>query len=377
MSSVLPKILLSKPEPRLIQRLYNGRKIAVFEGMVRIADISGWSDNPRIRLAKRVRQEATGNPNLSDEEIFDLMKSDPEVRLKELRDDIIKNGLREPLTISSKGVLLDGNRRYFALRFALEALPLTHPNRQDIESVFAYVLNPDTSDEDERNVLVEENFSASLKIEWPDYVKAAMIVAAKEDGFSDEEIQRKYSWSKAKIKETLRIHEITNDFEAFATAPKDPEDELGGGLGLADQEAQMLAAQNYQFFNEAQKSFRDALKTDIDFKVQFFRWIQERKFASFPEVRIAHKAWTHPEARAAILRNEPAAAKAAKAILDYNARVHQSTEEAAGRIESFVRFLRELTVEEVQQLSASVRDNLRESLQLVLNMTKAAVKKTE
>ncbi|MGE0108190.1 MAG: hypothetical protein AB7S81_00260 [Bdellovibrionales bacterium] len=300
------------------------------------------------------------------------MKKDPEVRLKELRDDIIKNGLREPLTLSFQGKLLDGNRRFFAVKYALEGMSPTDPNKQDLEAVPTFVLNEDATQQDEENVLVEENFSASLKIEWPDYVKAMRVVEANEDGLSIEQIARKFNWQRSKIKETLRIYEIINDFIAFATSPHDLDDEGGGGLGLTEQEAEVVAAKNYQYFNEAQKSFLDPLRTDIDFKVQFFKWIHEGKFSSFPEVRVAYKAWTHPEARAAIMQSEPASAKAAKAIIDYNNRVTRSTEEAAGRIETFVRFLRELTAEEIKSIPDQAKENLQEALALVSRMTEAA-----
>jgi hypothetical protein len=372
MPSLLPDFLLENPRPRLTMRLYNGRKLAVYEGKIRLRDISGWVDNPRIDLAKKLRMEQTGASQLSEEDVFDLMKSDPDIRLKELRDDIIKNGLREPLTISATKKLLDGNRRYFALRYALESMQEGDPNRQDVEHVPAYVLDAGASEDDEQNVLVEENFSPSLKIEWPDYVKAKMIVQAKNEGYSDEEVARRFSWKTPKVKETLRINEVITDFEAFATASVDPEDDHGGGLALSEQEAQVLAAKNYQYFNEAQKSFLQPLRNDVDFKVQFFRWIKENKFASFPEVRVAYKAWQDPEARAALGRDEPTAAKTAKAIIDYNQRAHQSAEETAGRIKSFIRFLRELTVDEFRLLGENTRGDLKTSLELVIEMTEVA-----
>ena len=129
-----PAFLLNKPdEPKIRQRQYNGRKLMVWEGRVRITDIQGWIHNPRIELAKKTFIERTGATVLTQDDILDIMKNDPEIRLKELRDDIIKNGLREPLTLSYSGKLLDGNRRFFSMLFALETLPATDPNRQDLE----------------------------------------------------------------------------------------------------------------------------------------------------------------------------------------------------------------------------------------------------
>ena len=367
-----PPFILDQPEPHVKQRLYNGRKLIVWEGKVKIDSIQGWVENPRIEIAKKKLVQKVGARQLTQDEIFDLMKNDPEVKLKDLRDDIIKNGLREPLTLSFGGKLLDGNRRFFALKFALETMPATDPNRQDLESVNAYILSKDSTEEDEQNVLVEENFSPSLKIEWPDYVKALHVVAASEEGLTEAEIAKKFSWAKAKIKETLKIHEIISEFLTYATSAVDPNDESGGGLGLSEQDAETVAAKNYQFFNEAQKSFFGPLKSDFDFKIQFFKWIHEGKFSSFPEVRVAHKAWNNPEAKAAIMQPEPTAAKAAKAILDYGDRVVRSTDEAVGRIESFVKFLSDMKATEMSRLPDSSKENLAKALQMVINMSRAA-----
>ena len=373
--AIKPSFILEKPEPHVKQRLYNGRKLVVWEGKVNIESIQGWVENPRIDIAKKKLLQKVGNRQLTQEEIFDLMKNDPDVKLKDLMNDIMKNGLREPLTLSFNGKLLDGNRRFFALKFALETMPVTDPNRQDLETVNVYILSKDSTEEDEQNVLVEENFSPSLKIEWPDYVKALHVVSASEVGLTEKEIAKKFSWSKTKIKETLKIHEIISEFLTYATSAVDKSDESGGGLGLSEQDAETVAAKNYQFFNEAQKSFFEQLKSDFDFKIQFFKWIHEGKFSSFPEVRVAHKAWKSPEAKAAIMQPHPTAAKDAKAILDYNNRISRSTDEAIGRIESFVSFLNDMSAAEMSLLPDTSKSNLEKALEMVIKMSRAATEK--
>lgn len=371
-----PDFLLSDSDgPKIRQRLFNGRKLMVWDGKVKISSIQGWVDNPRIQLAKKTMKEKVGDRALSQEEVFELMKNDSEVKLRQLRDDIIKNGLREPLTLSFDGKLLDGNRRFFAIKYALESIPATDPNKQDLETVEAHVLAENASKEDEQNVLVEENFSASLKIEWPEYVKALMVFDAHESGLGIDDISRRFSWAKSKIKQTLKIHQILSEYIIFATSELDPEDEYGGGFGMTEQDAENEAAKNYQFFNEAQKSFFEQLNTDIDFKIQFFKWIHEGKFSSFQEVRVAYKAWIHPEAKAALLQPEPTAAKSAKAILDYNARVVKSQGEAVGRIDNFAKFLRELTAQQIEVIPKLSIDNLKESLELVIKMGEATADK--
>ena len=367
-----PTFLLSRPEPSLKTRLYNGRKINVWEGKTKVASVQGWVDNPRIELEKKKYLSRVGPHELTQDEIFDLMKNDPEVKLKELRDDILKNGLREPLALAFDGRLLDGNRRFFAVKFALEGLPITSPNRQDLEVLDVHVLCDGASEEDEQNVLVEENFSASLKIEWPAYVKSKIVIQARDEGLSPDQIVQKFSWTKTKIREAIKIDEIIKDFMIFATTDVDPDDLSGRGLGLSEQAAETMVAKQYQYFNEAQKSFFDALKTDIEFKLQFFRWIAQEKFSSFPEVRIAHKAWEHPQAKAALLQPNPAAAKSAKAILDYDSRIVGSAAEAITRIESFVKFLKTMTATDLKTIPVPSRAQLEDALELVVRLSKAA-----
>jgi hypothetical protein len=366
-----PSFMKKVPSPALRQRLYNGRKLQVWEGKVRLSDIAGWVDNPRIDIAKKLYQDKVGQRELTQDEILDIMKSDPGFKLKALRDDIQKNGLREPLTLSFEGKLLDGNRRFFALRYALQGLPLTDQRRLDLETVDAYVLAEDVSEEEEDNVLVEENFSPSLKLEWPDYVKAQKVIGLRGLGHSDSDIAKRLNWTAAKVKETIRIHTIIEDFEAFAVLPIDAADKANSGLALGEQEAKALAAANYQYFNEAQKSFFGPLNSDIDFKMEFFRWISAGKFDSFAEVRIAHKAYQNAEASAIISKDVPGAAKAAKAALDYNARLVNNADEASGRIGSFVIFLRQLKADEIKSLPKEARENLIEALALISKMSKA------
>ncbi len=346
-------------EPKVENRLFNGRRMSVWSCRVDINQISGWVDNPRIDVEKRKFQSAHGQRELTQEEVFDIMKNTPEFKLKDLRDDILKNGLRKPLTLSWDGRLLDGNRRFFALKFALESMSAGDPNRQDLEKVPAYVLLEDATEEDEQNVLVEENFSASLKLEWPDYVKAQRIVMAHEKGLDVVQIAEKFGWDKRKVQDVIKIDEIIQGFMTYATDPIDDNDENNGGLGMSQTEAEAICAKSYQYFNEAKKSFPEPLKTDPEFAVQFYKWIAEGKFKSFPEVRIAYKAWQSPEAKAALMQPEPTAAKSAKAIIDYNSRVVKNKDEIEGRIVSFAKFLEDMSVGQLQKVSPETRENFK------------------
>jgi DNA polymerase III delta prime subunit len=74
------------------------------------------------------------------------------------------------------------------------------------------------------------------------------------------------------------------------------------------------------------------------------------------------------------MQKEPAAAKSAKAILDYNDRIVRSSDEAIGRIDSFVKFLKGMTAEEIKLIPKKSREDLKQVLSLVIKMSQAASK---
>ncbi len=370
----LPKFLEKFPKPQEMDRHFGGRRLHVWYGHVHVDSVEGWVDNPRIDLERKRMKEIVGDRPLTQDEVFELMKNDRSMKLRVLRDDILKNELKEPIVLSKSGRLLDGNRRYFAVRFLLDTMDTTDPNRRDYELLPCYVLSNSTTPEDEAMVLVEENFNPSLKQEWPDYVKSLFIRGDLDKGLTTSKIADKYNWTKGKVEETRKIIQIIDDFCSFAEGEEDLEDEFGGGLGLSETEAEKIAADNYQFFNESQKSFRQQLESDLNFKVAFYRWIAEGKFASFPEVRIAYEAWKDSEARSVLMTNEPGAAKEAKAIIDYGKRVIKGKTEAKNRIEDFIKFLEGLSVAEMEGLPQITIEKINNALSLVAKMAEAAKK---
>jgi len=367
-----PFMQKSSPEPKLIQKKFNGRQLQVWLGKVPIGSVKGWLGNPRIDIEKRVYAEAIGRVELTQDEILDLMKSTQSIRLQQLSVDIQKNGLQMPLILTYDGCLLDGNRRFFAIRLALESMDAADPARRDLETADAWVLAEETSECDRHHVLVETNFAPSLKIEWPDLVKAEEVVKLYRQGLDEDQIAKALSWTKTKVKETIRTREILDEFLLFAQQATTPSEDDLPGLGLSEPEAVKLASDRYQFFNEAQKSFFSQLRTDYDFKMRFFRWIADEKFSSFAEVRIAFKAYQMPEARAQIETGGPGAGKVAKAIVDYNERTIRTGSDADQRILSFADFLKKLDAATIKSLSSEAVGALSEVTALLRRMSEAA-----
>jgi len=363
-----PTILEIKPAPKAAQKKFHGKLLLVWEGLARVSRVQGWVKNRRLDLEVKRFRDANVGREPDNDEILAIMKSVPEFRLKELADDIRINGVRQPIVLSSDGRLLDGNRRYFAVRLLLETTKGDDPVRSEYECIPAWVLDHETSQEDEQRILVQENFYAPLKVEWPDYVKAQLIYQEIQNGVPIATLNQRYHWSEAKIREAREIMELIDEFLIFATTVKSEEQD---GLGLQATEAERLAAEKYQHFNEARKSFKERLYKDLDFKQQFFRWIFENKFSSFAEIRIAAQAWDHPRARQILLSNDPKAGKKAKALIDYEKRFEDDLIEVDNEIEEFVKFLGQLTTEQKEKIPVESLTKLKHALSAVVSMVEA------
>ena len=366
----IPPILEKTPEPTVVTRLYHGRSVQMWEGMAKIANIEGWAKNPRITLAREKWEQQFGRLPDQDE-VFDIMKKDKDIKLDLLRTNIQSNGLRNPLVLTYDGRLLDGNRRFFAIRAALETLKKDDPRYYKLETVPVYMLTKESTEDEQRHILVEENFAPSLKLDWPDYVKARHIREARDAGVKPEVIAADFGWDGTKVRETLRTLTIVDDFLSYATSPPDSEAENEGTLGLTQIEAEDFVAKRYQFFNEAQKSFFNQLEQDPDFKVTFFHWLHKGCFSSFPQARVAHKAYQNLEAKSILDNQSTNAGKDAKTVVDDEARMIQDARGASHKIRTFVRFLRNLKAQNIGALPDEAVNELREALKLVENMARS------
>jgi len=347
--STLPSVVLASPAPRL--EIISVSRVAtpVWSGKVKVSDIKGWTDNPRIRVLKAQFKNNFGRePNQDD--IYELLKGDEESKLALLKDDILNNGVRHPVWLSKDGKLLDGNRRFFAVRFALECLPESDPRRATIGTVPAYVLTEASTADDEWRVVVQMNFSDDFKQPWPDLVKAMAVYEDHQKGLGEPALKAKYDWNVSKIRSAIRTYGIIEEFLDFATEVANPEDPLAGGLGKTENQANDIANKHYQKFNEAQKSYREALDTDFDFKRLFFRLIAANKFQSWAEVRTAHSAYQDPVIRPILLSQDPEAADRARIMVEAKKKGVLVAATNEQRIKDFVTFLNKLKMEEIRKL---------------------------
>lgn len=357
------------PPPVLTQIRVTNHVLPVWRGRVRIERVSGWQDNPRILMhVEKFNRDHGRGP--SQDDIFEIMKNDPEVRLKDLKKDIENNGVRHEIWLSKDGVLLDGNRRYFAARFAMEGMSEDDARRPLVSSLPVIVLVDALSDHDnqerERLVMVQQNFSADLKEPWSDFVKAKMVFRDfDEKGYEPKLLAERYNWKKPQVESALKTYKYIQEFITYVTTPVDNEEPDRGGLGLDDDAAEDLASKHYQKFNEAQKSFREALDQKTDFKRVFFRLIAEDKFKTWADVRHAYSAWEDPNIRKVLMSGRADAPRDARIQVELKARNEASALSHEQEIDGFIKFLSTLEVGEILQIPKEKINELKVKVEAV------------
>lgn len=357
-----PAILDQNPAPIHKTHSFHGRPLMVWEGYADPTKVSGWVSNPRLELElKRFKNKFAGREPDQDE-ILKLMLADKEFDLKKLAEDIRKNGVQMPLILSASGKLLDGNRRFFAVKHLLNITSEQDPTLQIFKRVPVIVLDENASPDDEHHVLVQTNFYDTLKKPWPAMVLATHVYNALQEGATAAAVSQRFEWTVAKVNDTKKIMGLIYEFISWAI------EDAPDGLGLDELDAEAIAAEKYQQFNEAQKSFYQALLNDVEFKVQFFRWVAEDKFKNFQEVRVARVAWEDPELRNILLSNSPEAAEHARAAVAYKKVSANGVQKVSEQIENFTKFLRKLTAQEISGLKPNAMTDLEEILRKVVVM---------
>lgn len=366
---------LEKREDTPIQQMYHGKLIQLWKGEVPVSVIEGWVDNPRIEMAvKRLRATLGDRQEVTQDMVYKIMKEDDDVDLKNLKDNIVKNGLRVPLVLSFRKKLIDGNRRFFAVKYALEEGG--DEIRERLSRVPALVLTDDARDDYEERIIVEENFTPSHKKDWPHYVKARQIQKARDNGLTPEKIRDKFGLSISEVREILQILGVIEDFMVFAIGKPDPEEPGGGGLGISEDDAEAFIAKGnrYQYFNEAKKSLRDDLRRNPEFQACFFRWLYEGKYNSFAEVRLAFQAFQDEEARHIMETKGKGAGKQARARVENKNYDTKDDKDVEFRVSEMVQFLNKLNAEQMLRMPQGIFDKLREALEAVIKMTQSGKK---
>lgn len=259
MTSSYPDWMLDYPEPQEERRKLSGYVMEGWLGMVPLETIQYWVKNRRTDVqATRLRDRIHRVP--TDDDLYNELIGDPDLDIERLAKDILKNGLRHSIIISADKTLLDGNRRYLAHRWIIQH---AQPHERDqFRRVQAWVLKPEFSNErDIVRVVTEYNFLDDFRREWSDYVKAKLLWEEynnSKTGYTYDDLVEIYGgpgFRRGKIVEFIKTYEIIME---FVNSSPDPD------------EAVMIAADSFIWFQQLQRSYRDLIRNDDEFQEVVF-----------------------------------------------------------------------------------------------------------
>src|SRR5436305_2792986 len=184
------------PKPEIEEQRFHDCKLNVWAGYVDVKEIEGWQGNPRTELLREQFYETYARYPSNDEMCQLVLDDDDEkesLKIKELAENIRKNGVRMPIVLTYEGKLLDGNRRYYASMFLLKDGAAGQRDLRDFAKLPALVLPEGTTDDVEAAILTEFNFAADMQLEWPYYIRARVVyLDYNERGLSKDRLQQKY-----------------------------------------------------------------------------------------------------------------------------------------------------------------------------------------
>lgn len=302
-----PNWMLPNPKPTLEARILSGVRMEGFRGKIRLQDIGYWVDNRRtdMQIARLKRSRKVGvNTVPSDAELYDFFEKDPELDIERLARDILLNELRNPIVISYDNMLLDGNRRYLAHRWIAKN---GKPHERDkFDKLDAWVLTEEFSDEKSKlRVITQYNFLDDFRKPWNDFVKAKVLWEEyNQHGLTYSDLFEIYGgpgFSKAKIMEFIKTYEV---ILLYSETCPDPEDALAE------------IAENFIWFQQLQRSYRDDIRNDDEFQKVVFNNIRNGYVEKTDDLKNLNKMRVYKEAWAQFKDGEVEKAHVLRKSLD-------------------------------------------------------------
>jgi hypothetical protein len=272
----------------LEKHIFHNEPLDVYPTRTSFSKIAFWPENYRTVLHFDILEAEKNRPvsKLSLEEITEFLVGRPELRLGDLASSIKKNGVKVPLIILTNGMLLDGNRRYFACSHLFhEAKKEGNDIPEVLYDIPVYVIKKGDVDERTRQkILAEANFVNDWKVPWSLDVKAKVIDdfyysyikegASKEETY--KEIRDVYGEDKSTVNAYIETMELTRKF--VSSAPK-------GTRNKFRENVQNKFLYFWEFRNKALKG-RGALgpKELPKVKKLFFKMIETERFSNYKQV---------------------------------------------------------------------------------------------
>lgn len=216
-----------QPEPRLFHNVL----IDVYRKNVTINEIHFWYQNARNILDFDDLEESTSKSidKIDELEVIKYLAKQPKLKLSNLKKSIQNNGVRVPLIIRDDGVLLDGNRRYFACKLIQYSLDLNAELPKVLLEIPALIIRKEDIDDDkEKKILAEANFVPDNKVEWPIDVRAKVVWDFYDEcqklGLNDQQtftrITDVYAIPKQEVLDFIATRELVTQFLSSAKNDK-------------------------------------------------------------------------------------------------------------------------------------------------------------
>jgi len=371
-------------KPRHEIRYFHRRKIEVWSGYVRTRDVKGWVDNVRIALFVEKWKRDHGGVMPTNDEILDWMVRDTydEFDLGSLGESIVKNGVRQPVVITSEGTLLDGNRRYFAALMKLRDAE-KNGDKDTLTMVYqlpAFVLSPACSKEDLESVLVEENFVDDCRRPWPNFIKATKVYEVYQDlrrGGANRSaaighLTEQFGMKRAHVERFIKMMDFIEEFHDFHST----EDEEAGRAAKDEYEIKWRTQQYFEYFDELSKAqVVKTLEADPEFRDKIFERLFVGDFVNFVQIRKLPAVASDRRARDKfMLGNGAEAVKEAIEWVNVTGYAKKAMD-INDRITSFKRFLESLTTQDIDKLDPGALTALQEIAGKVTIMATAVKQK--
>jgi hypothetical protein len=220
--------------------VFNGQYISMWEGYVDVEKLDLWPENHRIELNVAEFRELNGrDPDRG--ELIELMhgnihlpsldKKDP-FKLLSLSRSIARKGVERPPIVSYNGLPKDGNRRIAASLLVLDRDEFTAEEKERARWIRVWRAPEGTTDDQFDAIVVALNFEDDHKEEWPEYVKARLVVRRYEmlrdhakGRFGEakarelqKEVAKHFAITPQEVRRYMKMVQWAEDFEAYHIA---------------------------------------------------------------------------------------------------------------------------------------------------------------
>lgn len=173
--------------PRKVRPIpvFNGLPVEMDEGYVDVETLQLWSGNHRIELHVAEFRERNNGREPDPHELIDIMQgslhlpslgADDPFNLGPLARSISRKGVERAPIVTHDGIPKDGNRRIAASLLVLHSKEFTPEEKERARWIRVWRAPEETTEDQFEAIVVSLNFEDDYKEDWPEYVKARLVV---------------------------------------------------------------------------------------------------------------------------------------------------------------------------------------------------------